>query len=142
MDSKYEFGHERLDVYRLAVDVARWAARQNFPTPRRHLQDQLLRAVDSMVLNLAEGCGHGPGAAGLRAAGRHHLRLALGSAAESHAVLDLIALPGGTARQQELRRIGAMLVRLIRGTAGRVTARPPAARPQPPARRASPPPAR
>ena len=132
MENRYEFGHERLDVYQLAVGVARWAARQGFPAPRRHLQDQLLRAVDSLVLNLAEGCGLEPGAAR-----RHHLRIALGSAAEAHAVLDLIALPGSADRQQELRRIGAMLARLIRGAPDRVTARP-----RPPARRASPPLAR
>ena len=132
MDIKYEFGHEQLDVYRLAVGVARWAARQGFPGPRRHLQDQLLRAVDSLVLNLAEGCGREPGAAR-----RHHLRIALGSAAEAHAVLDLIALPGGVERQQELRRIGAMLARLSRGPAGRLSGRL-----RPPARPASPPPAR
>ncbi len=43
---------------------------------------------------------------------RNHLRIALGSAAETCAVLDLVALPEAPARQAELRRIGAMLRRL------------------------------
>ncbi len=103
------FGHERLDVYQLAVEVARWAARQAIPAARKHLRDQLLRSVDSVVLNIAEGAGHPPGEQR-----RHHLRIAAASAAEVCAVLDLVALPGGPERQADLRRIGAMLASLVR----------------------------
>jgi four helix bundle protein len=103
--------HERLDAYRLAVEVARWCARQSFPAVRRHLRDQLVRAADSMVLNLAEGGGLERGCDGAR----HHFRIALGSAAEAAAVLDLADLPGGAERQQQLRRVGAMLRRLAGG---------------------------
>jgi len=39
-------------------------------------------------------------------------RLALGSAAEVCAVLDLAGLPGGEAQQVALRRVGAMLARM------------------------------
>ncbi|MBW2255293.1 MAG: four helix bundle protein [Deltaproteobacteria bacterium] len=106
---EYGFGHENLDVYCLAVKVARWAARQSIPSARRHLRDQLVRAADSVVLNIAEGCGQEPGAAR-----RNHFRIAMGSASETCAVLDLVNLPQASERQQELRRIGAMLSRMSR----------------------------
>lgn len=105
------FDHERLDAYRLAVEVARWCAKQSFPVVRRHLRDQLVRAADSVVLNIAEGGGLERGCDGAR----HHFRIALGSAAEAAAVLDLADLPGGADRQQQLRRVGAMLRRLSGG---------------------------
>ena len=104
-----ELGHERLDVYRLALGIAVWAAQQAIPANRKHLRDQLLRAADSVVLNIAEGAGREPGDAR-----RNHFRIASGSAAEVAAVLDLIALPGGAERQHELRRVVAMLYRLAR----------------------------
>ena len=50
-----EFLHEGLDCYKLAVQVSRWAAMQVFPGHRKHLRDQLVRAADSIVLNIAEG---------------------------------------------------------------------------------------
>ena len=104
-----QLGHERLEVYRMALGVARWAAVQVLPVARRHLRDQLVRAADSMVLNIAEGAGHPP-----REARRNHFRIAAGSAGEVAAVLDLVALPGGPDRQVELRRVTAMLVSLVR----------------------------
>ena len=102
-------GHERLDVYHLALGVARWAGRQRAPIGRAHLRDQLVRAADSVVLNIAEGAGQVPGAAR-----RNHFRMAGASAAEVAAVLDLAPFPDGAAQQQTLRRIGAMLHVLAR----------------------------
>lgn len=102
-------GHERLDVYVLALGVARWAAQQPIPAQRKHLRDQLVRAADSVVLNIAEGAGREPGDAR-----RNHFRIAAGSAAEVAAVLDLVDFPDGAARQVELRRVAAMLSRLAR----------------------------
>jgi len=109
MRNRYEFGHERMDVYVVALQVAQWAAKQVLPPGRKHLQDQLVRAADSMVLNIAEGCGLEPGAAR-----RHHFRIAMGSASEAGAALDLAQLPQGAQRQAELRRVAAMLSRLGR----------------------------
>jgi four helix bundle protein len=109
MEKKFEFGHERLDCYRLALDVARWAAKQVLPPDRRHLRDPLVRAADSMVLNIGEGSGQEPGAAR-----RNHYRVAAGSAGEVHSVLDLVEFPEGPARQEQLRRVGAMLWRMSR----------------------------
>ena len=102
-------GHERLDVYQVALGVARWAAGQVIPPARRHLRDQLVRAADSMVLNIAEGAGLPPGESR-----RNHYRIAAGSASEVGAVLDLVALPSGPERQEELRRVCAMLAKMIR----------------------------
>ena len=105
----HEFAHEGLDCYRLAVGISRWAARMAFPAHRRHLRDQLVRAADSVVLNIAEGTGLGPGDAR-----RNHYRIAAGSVAEVAAVLDIADLPEGGARREEARRIGAMLAGLQR----------------------------
>jgi four helix bundle protein len=104
-----EFAHEGLDCYRLAVGVSRWAAKQEFPTYRKHLRDQLVRAADSVVLNIAEGMSKtSPDER------RHHLSVAKGSAAEVAAVIDIADLPGSGERREELRRIGAMLTVLRR----------------------------
>ncbi len=105
---KHEFHHERLDAYRLSVVVARWVPTLVFPASRRHLQDQLVRAADSLCLNIAEGTGR----AGKSR--RYHFRVAKGSAAEACAVLDLMDLPDGAEHQQLLRRVGAMLGALER----------------------------
>ena len=107
--SEHQFAHDGLDCYRMAAEMARWASVQSFPAHRRHLRDQLVRAADSIVLNIAEGGGRGDGDAR-----RNHYRIALGSAAEVSAVLDIADLPERERRQQILRRIGAMLAVLSR----------------------------
>jgi four helix bundle protein len=100
------FPHQNLDCYKLSVGVARWVQAQRFPPRCTDLADQATRAAQSIVLNIAEGVGRGG------PAGRNHFRIALGSAAELSAILDLADLPESTARQAELQRIGAMLRRL------------------------------
>ena len=102
----YDYRFEQMDVYRVAVAVARWMRSQHWPTGTSHLRDQGTRAADSMALNIAEGIGRGG------KPGRNHLRIAQGSAAEALAVLDLLDLPGGVEQQQRLRRVGAMLTKL------------------------------
>jgi four helix bundle protein len=103
---QHEFAFEGLDVYRLAVDVARWVRTTKWPTGASHLKDQATRAADSVVLNIAEGMARGgrPGA--------NHLRVALGSAGEVLAALDVADFRGCHERRTQLRRIGAMLNRL------------------------------
>jgi len=51
--------HERLDVYRLALDFLVFAHQvlETLPRGRAHLSDQLTRASTSIVLNIAEGAG-------------------------------------------------------------------------------------
>ena len=107
---KYQFGHERLDCYRLAVEVARWFERVSFPRGRSKLREQAMSAIDSVVLNIAEGGGRRR-----TGSGKNHHDIALGSAAECCAVLDLIGQsPGAAEQQQKLRRIGAMLAKMSR----------------------------
>ena len=104
----YRFDHENLDVYKLALEVARSCAVLRIPTGRTHLRDQLQRAADSVVLNIAEGRARGGDA------GRNHYRIAAGSAAEACAALDLVGSPEAAVEQPKLRRIGAMLRGLTR----------------------------
>ena len=103
------FQHERLAVYTLMLGVARWAGGVPIPVNRKHLRDQLLRAVDSAVLNIAEGAGHPKGDTR-----RNHYRIALGSAAEAAAVLDIVGVSDDEPRRGELRSVGAMLAVMAR----------------------------
>jgi four helix bundle protein len=108
---KYLFVHEALDCYTLAVEVARWFASTKFPPRRSALRSQGQDAIDSLVLNIAEGSGRRH----MGAAGRNHHDIALGSAAECCAVLDLVSTLAGAAEQQcKLRRVGAMLAKMRR----------------------------
>ena len=102
------FDHERMDVYSVARDVALWVNRARFPKGCADLRDQAVRASRSVVLNIAEGRARGGNA------GRNHYRIALGSAAETCAAMDLAELDGGAEQQDKLRRVGAMLARLTR----------------------------
>jgi len=104
----------QLDVYRLALELAR-RVRQVLPAIQRFDRDlasQLRKATTSVPLNIAEG---------MRRTGRdrgHLLGVALGSAAEVQAVLDVsIAMglfdPGsGAELEPTIDRICAMLYRL------------------------------
>ncbi len=85
----------------------RWFDRAGFPRGRSHLRDQGLRASDSVVCNIAEGCSK-KGTVG----GKSHLLTALGSAGECCAVLDCASVTGSIAQQDKLRRIGAMLFKM------------------------------
>jgi four helix bundle protein len=108
MACDFAFPYETLDVFRLAVDVARWVRAAPWPRGHAHLRDQAIRASESIVLNIAEGSGRRGDA------GANHHRIAHGSAAEVNAVLYLVDLPGAPDAQQRLRRIGAMLHKLGR----------------------------
>lgn len=100
--------HERLDSYRLALDLARWAASAAIPPQRKHLREQLVRAADGVVLGIAEGSGLAGDAR------RHHYRIALGSVCEVAAIVDLLA-PGDHADIHErIVRIAAMLSQMAR----------------------------
>ena len=104
----FEFDHERLDCYQLALGVARELSSVKFPRGDADLRDQAVRAARSVVLNIAEGRARGGGAQ------RNHYRIALGSAAEVCAALDLVALESREDLQNCLRRVGAMLAKISR----------------------------
>jgi four helix bundle protein len=106
--SPFRFAHETLDCYRLAVEVARTSAGLALPPGRAPLRDQLLRATDSVVLNIAEGRTRGG------PTGRNHYRIAAGSAAEACAALDLVGGEIAAAAQDKLRRVGVMVQQLAR----------------------------
>ncbi len=50
-----QFGHEQLDVYRLAIGYVAWSYRlaKELSGVDRHARDQLLRAAQSIPLNIA-----------------------------------------------------------------------------------------
>ena len=104
---KHAFDHEQLDCYRLAVEVNQWFSRAAFPRGRSNLRDQGIRASDSVVCNIAEGCSKKG-----TVVGKSNLLTALGSAGECCAVLDCVSITGSVEQQDKLRRIGAMLFKM------------------------------
>ena len=122
------FGHEKLDVYRLALDYVKWVyeLNQGNLTIDRHIRDQWIRACYSIVLNIAEGNGRG-GAADRR----RFFEISRGSAYECAAIQDILATFGileasvSMNRKTDLVRIASMLSRLgnpdgvVREDAGR-----------------------
>lgn len=110
-----EFDHERMDVYRAALDFVKRATaiRGQFPTGRSSLADQLDRASVSIALNIAEGAGEFA-----RKEKARFYRIARRSATECAAILDIIRElemvdPSAVAAAKELLRdIVSMLIGL------------------------------
>jgi four helix bundle protein len=111
-----QFDHERLDVYRQAIDFLALADQmiESLPRGNSALADQLQRAATSVVLNIAEGAGEFSGHEKAR-----FYRMAKRSATECAAALDVLrvrklgdeaALGNG---REGLLRIVSMLVKLI-----------------------------
>lgn len=108
---EYRFPVERLDVFKVAVDVARSARRLAMPArDKHHMRDQLIRAVDSCLLNIAEGST----ADRLSPVQRNHYRIAMGSACEACAALYVVDTAEAARLRRLLRRIGAMLSAMSR----------------------------
>ncbi len=109
--------HERLDVYQVSLDFAAWAygLSKSLSGMDRHARDQLLRASQSVVLNIAEGCGKSPSADRER-----YFKIAAGSARECGAVLDILVRCGVIQAEKAkpgkewLVRIVAMLTKMGR----------------------------
>ena len=102
--------HERLDVYRVAIEFCEVATTitSRLPRTKGQLGDQLARASESIVLRIAEGAG-----AEFRSADqKRYFRGARGSALECAAALDLCRIRGvGSPEQLQLGR--ALLVRIV-----------------------------
>jgi four helix bundle protein len=119
MMSEPIFDHERLDVYRLAIDYVASSFRvaKSLNGSLRHARDQWLRAAQSIPLNIAEGNGK----QSLKDKNRF-FQIARGSALECAAIHDLLlsfdAIDAETNHvgKSSLKRIVSMLTRLIHRT--------------------------
>lgn len=106
--------HERLDCYRVALEVAALVPALT-KSARPALRDQLERASSSICLNLAEGC-----ARRTRRDRLHFFSIAQGSANECAAAIDILRALGHTrhedaaAAKRKITRIVQMLVGLRR----------------------------
>lgn len=109
------FDHDKLDVYRLAVEYVAdsFSIAKELVGLHRHARDQWLRAAQSILLNIAEG--NGKRSAKDRA---RYFDIARGSALECAAIQDVLVVSHGIEAQTsdrlkaKLRRIVAMLTRL------------------------------
>lgn len=109
------FGHEKLDVYGVAIDFVGLATTfvDELPKGRAFLADQLYRAATSIALNIAEGAGEF--SAGDKA---RFYRMALRSATECAAIVDvlcqskIITEEARANARAVLHRIVSMLTRL------------------------------
>ncbi len=98
---------ERLDVYRVALEFRQSLGILDTVRNISALRDQIFRASDSIVLNIAEGAGRIA-----RADKRRHYSYALGSAMECGAPLALLHARGALrAEAYEIRRM--MIIRVI-----------------------------
>jgi four helix bundle protein len=110
------FGHEQLDVYRAAIEYVGWAFRVcERLKGHRSARDQLVRASQSIPLNIAEG--NGKPTEGER---RRFFEIARGSALECAAVQDVLEVCRALSAAENaeakklLDRIIAMLTKLGR----------------------------
>ena len=102
--------HERLDVYRLALEFRRSLAPLARVRGIAPLRDQLFRAADSVVLNIAEGAGRNSRSDKLR-----FYEIAKGSATESAAALELLHYAGilSESAYQERRELVIRVVQML-----------------------------
>lgn len=108
-------GHEKLDVYRLAIVYVAWVFEQveKLDGVYRHARDQWLRASQSIPLNIAEGNGKTT-----EPDRRRYFEIARGSALECAAIQDVLVAGGALletvslGRKRDLDRMAAMLSRL------------------------------
>jgi four helix bundle protein len=106
----------RLDVCRLSLDFAAcsYDLARALKSLDRHAWNQLLRASQSVTLNIAEGCGKFPSAER-----RRLLQIAGESGRECGAILDILCrchvIPEGQWRtgKEMLARMVAMLARMM-----------------------------
>ena len=108
-------GHEKLDVYHLAIEYVAWVYEKaaDLKGNHRHARDQWLRASQSIPLNIAEGNGKTA-----TADRRRYFEIARGSALECAAIQDVLTVgkaldvEKSSLQKNELDRIAIMLSRL------------------------------
>ena len=108
------FGHEKLDVYRAAIEYVGWVYRYcEALKGHRNAKTQILRASQAIPLNIAEG--NGKATDGDR---RRYFEIARGSALECGAAQDVLEVCGALSAEENkkakalLDRIVAMLTKL------------------------------
>jgi len=112
---KMVLGHEKLDVYRLAIGYVAWVFEQSekLNGAHRHARNQWTGASQSIPLNIAEGNGKST-----EADRRRYFEIARGSALECAAIQDVLVVANALdktesrKRKIELDRMAAMLSRL------------------------------
>ncbi len=108
-------GHEKLDVYRLAIGYVAWVYEKaaTLEGIHRAARDQWLRASQSIPLNIAEGNGKTADADR-----RRYFEIARGAALECAAIQDVLVVGKALEedesqnRKAELDRMASMLSRL------------------------------
>ena len=117
MNKKIYFGHEKLDVYRIALDYVCFVNKicSALRGPNRFARDQLYRASQSIPLNVAEGNGKTS-----ERDRKNFFEIARGSALECAAIQDVLCLGEAITETENcsgkelLNRIVAMLTRMSR----------------------------
>jgi four helix bundle protein len=115
-NTKYPFPHDRLQVFRVSIEMATHAKEIADAIPRGHrsLADQLLRASASVVLNIGEGANRTtPGAKRQRYS---EARGEAGEVAANLTLLNALELIPADKCQPAIHltgRVAAMLTRLI-----------------------------
>ena len=112
---KMVLGHEKLDVYRLAIGYVAWVFEKSekLNGAHCHARNQWIRASQSIPLNIAEGNGKST-----EADRRRYFEIARGSALECAAIQDVLVVTNALdktesrRRKIELDRMAAMLSRL------------------------------
>jgi four helix bundle protein len=110
-----QFGHEQLDVYRIWIRYVTLAyhVAKSLKGSDRPARDQLLRAAQSIALNIAEGNGKGT-----NADRRRFFEIARGSALECASIQDcleaceVLAAAENAQGKAMLTRIVSMLTKL------------------------------
>ena len=109
------FDHEKLDVYRVALDFAAFSFDlcKRLSVGHKHAREQLLRSSQSVPQNIAEGNGKRS-----LADRRRFFEIARGSALESAASLDVLVACDAISRDEAgegkriLHRVVSMLTRM------------------------------
>ncbi len=115
-DQAYPFPHQRLDVYRVALQLAQQSKglADRIPRGYRSFADQLIRAAGSTVLLIGEGANRFS-----KGQKRQRYSEARGECGEVAAALELLValelVPRSDAQQALVLagRVGAMLTRLL-----------------------------
>jgi len=107
---------QRLEVYRCAIELLALVGDISHELPRGHAErsDQLIRAAESVVRNIAEGAGRWSG----RDSSKHY-KIARGEAMECAASLDILRLRSLVSGERYahalglLERVVAMLTKMV-----------------------------